>query len=168
MVGLSRVAVLALRAVIVLVLGGTLLLQTFMLPSLLTDAPEEDAALAHLRWPVLVIGILMVGCVQVALVCVWRLLTMVRRDTVFSRGAFRWVDVVIGAAVAECLLFLLLGVLLAPGEAVPPGVVLMLGIVGAGFLGIGLLVLVLRMLLAKAVALDTTATTLRAELDEVI
>ncbi|MFS0702979.1 DUF2975 domain-containing protein [Cellulomonas sp. 179-A 9B4 NHS] len=168
MVGLGKVAVWASRAVVVVVLAGTLLLQTFMLPSVLADVPEEEGALEHLRVPVLVISILMVACVQVALVCVWQLLTMVRRDTVFSRGAFRWVDVVIGAAVAECLLFLLLGVLLAPGEAVPPGVVLMLGVVGAGFLGIGLLVLILRTLLAKAVALDTAATTLRAELDEVI
>ncbi len=168
MVGWGKVAVWACRGIVVVVLAGTLLLQTFMLPSLFADVPDEEAALGHLRWPMLAITILMVACVQVALVCVWRLLTMVRRDTVFSRAAFRWVDVIVVAAVAECLLFLVVGVLLAPGEAVPPGVVLMLGVVGAGFLGIGLLVLILRTLLAKAVALDTTATTLRAELDEVI
>ncbi|QCB94821.1 DUF2975 domain-containing protein [Cellulomonas shaoxiangyii] len=168
MVGWGRVAVLASRAVIVVVLGGTLVLQLYMLPSLLADVREEEGALELLRLPVLALTILMVACVQVALVCVWRLLTMVRRDTVFSPAAFRWLDVVTGAAVVECLLFLLLGALLAPGEAVPPGVVLMLGVVGAGFLGIALLVLLMRSLLAKAVALDTTATTLRAELDEVI
>ena len=45
---------------------------------------------------------------------------------------------------------------------------LLIVIGGMGTAGIALLVLVLRVLLAKAVALDSTATTLRAELDEVI
>ena len=66
------------------------------------------------------------------------------------------------------VLALALGVLLAPGEAVPPGMVLIIGIGAVGGLGIALLLLVMRALLAKAVALDTTASTLRAELDEVI
>ena len=48
-----------------------------------------------------------------------------------------------------------------------PGIVLLIVIGGMGTAGIALLVLVLRVLLAKAVALDSTATTC-AELDEVI
>jgi hypothetical protein len=51
---------------------------------------------------------------------------------------------------------------------VPPGGVLFVGLISVAAVGIALLVLVLRQLLAKAVALDTTAVTLRAELDEVI
>lgn len=45
---------------------------------------------------------------------------------------------------------------------------LALGVVAIGIGGGALVVLVMRALLAQAVALDTTATTLRAELDEVI
>ena len=37
-------------------------------------------------------------------VCVWRLLTMVRRGTVFSHAAFRYVDIVIGAIAAASVL----------------------------------------------------------------
>ncbi|MBT2535360.1 DUF2975 domain-containing protein [Arthrobacter sp. ISL-69] len=39
-------------------------------------------------------------CRPFPLVCVWRLLTMVRRGTVFSHAAFRYVDVVTGAVAA--------------------------------------------------------------------
>ena len=42
--------------------------------------------------PLRVITILGIGTAQVALVCVWRLVTMVRRGTVFSHAAFRYVD----------------------------------------------------------------------------
>ena len=57
---------------------------------------------------------------------------------------------------------------LAPGEAVAPGIVLLLGGVGLAVLGMALIVLVLRMLLAKAVDRDIEATRMRAELAEVI
>lgn len=165
---MGRMAVLGLRVVIVLMFAGMLAVQALLVPILWSDADGEVGELTHLRWPIVVVCVLAVAMVEVALVCLWRLLTMVRRDTVFSRAAFRFVDVVIGAAVAGSVLALTLGVILAPGEAVPPGVVLLIGVGAIGGVGIALLVLVMRALLAKAVALDTTASTLRAELDEVI
>jgi len=165
---MSELARRVLRGVIVLLLAGLLFFQAVLIPLLGVDIAEGGDEGAHLRWPVVVIGILGVATVEVVLVCIWKLLTMVRADTVFSRSAFRYVDVIIGAIAVAAGLLLLLGVVLAPGEAVPPGMVLALGIVAMGVGGIALLVLVLRALLAKAVALDSTATTLRAELDEVI
>lgn len=165
---MSELARRVLRVVIVLLLAGLLFFQAVLIPLLGVDIAEGGDEVVHLRWPVVVIGILGVATVEVVLVCIWQLLTMVRADTVFSRSAFRYVDVIIGAIAVAAGLLLLLGVLLAPGEAVPPGMVLALGIVAMGVGGIALLVLVLRALLAKAVALDSTATTLRAELDEVI
>jgi len=59
--------------------------------------------------------------------------------------------VIIGAIVAAALVVLALGVLLAPGEAVPPGMVLLIGGAGPAILGVALVVVVLRMLLAQAV-----------------
>ena len=159
---MGRMAVLALRVVIVLMFAAMLALQAAMLPLLAVDPDGEVGELTHLRWPIVVICFLAVAAVEVALVCIWRLLTMVRRDTVFSPAAFRYVDVVIGAAVAGSVLALALGTVLAPGEAVAPGIVLIIGVGAIGGIGIALLVLVMRALLAKAVALDTTATTLRA------
>jgi hypothetical protein len=165
---MGRMAVRALRVVIVLMFAGMLGLQAAMLPLLRLDPSGEVGELTHLRWPIVVTCVLVLAMVEVALVCLWRLLTMVRRDTLFSTAAFRYVDIMIGAAVAAALLAIVLGLILAPGEAVPPGIVLLIGIGAIGGLGIALLVVVMRALLAKAVALDTTATTLRAELDEVI
>lgn len=93
---------------------------------------------------------------------------MVQRRTVFSRPAFRFVDVIIGAIAFASLLLFVLGWVLAPGEAVAPGVVLLIGGAAATIAGIALIVLVLRTLLAQAVARDLEATLLQAELDEVI
>ncbi|MFE3475259.1 MULTISPECIES: DUF2975 domain-containing protein [unclassified Streptomyces] len=49
-----------------------------------------------------------------------------------------------------------------------PGVILIMGGVGAAILGVALIVLVLRTLLTQAVARDVEATQLQAELDEAI
>jgi hypothetical protein len=115
-----------------------------------------------------VITLLGMVSVQVALFCVWRLVTMVRRGTVFSHAAFRYVDGVIGAIVSAALVWFAVTAVNAPGQREDPGVTVIMGGIGVGILGVALIVLVLRMLLAQAVARDGEATRMRAELDEVI
>ena len=163
---MGKLTVLALRIVIALVLAGSLFVQVWMVPLLSIDM-EEAGAPTGPRIALLAIVVLGIVCVQVTAVCVWRLLTMVRKGTVFSHGAFRYVDVIFGAIAVAALLMFGIAVLLAPGE-VAPGVVLL--ICGASLMiaGVALIVLVLRTLLAQAVARDAEAKHLRSELDEVI
>ncbi|MFD3654853.1 DUF2975 domain-containing protein [Streptomyces sp. NPDC058620] len=165
---MGKLTVLALRAVLVVLLAGSVFVEAVMVPLLAADLDGLNEDYAYLRVPFLVITVLGVLTAQVVLVCVWRLVTMVRRGTVFSEAAFRFVHIVIGAFVAAALLVFALGVVLAPGEAVAPGIVLLLGGVGLAILGVALIVLVLRMLLAQAVARDAEAAQMKAELDEVI
>jgi len=160
--------VLALRIVLAMLLAGSLFVQVVMAPLLAIDLNELDPDYAYLRTPLVVIPVLGIVTIQVTLVCVWRLLTMVRRGTVFSHAAFRYVDVVIAAIATASLLTFALGVVLAPGEAVPPGMVLLIGGAAVLVAGTALIVLVLRLLLAQAVARDAEAQHLQAELDEVI
>ncbi|MEU7099527.1 DUF2975 domain-containing protein [Streptomyces longwoodensis] len=164
---MGRLTVLALRAVLAALLVGTLFVQTVMVPLLGADLDDVEADAGQVR-AVLAIVVLGMLTVQTVLVCVWRLVTMARRSTVFSYAAFRYVHVVIGAVVAAALLVFALGVVLAPGEAVAPGVVLLIGGAGLAVLGVALIVLVLRVLLAQAVARDVEASRMRAELAEVI
>ncbi|MFL4480415.1 DUF2975 domain-containing protein [Paeniglutamicibacter sp. ORCA_105] len=158
---MGNITVLALRIVLALGLAGSLFVQAVMVPLLAIDLNEAGPEVIAVRTPVIVIVLLGIVTVQVSMVCVWRLLSMVRRGTVFSRGAFRYVDIVIGAVAAAALLTFAMAVVLAPGEAVAPGIVLLL--CGGALLvgGVALIVIVLRMLLAQALGM-------RAELDEVI
>jgi hypothetical protein len=160
--------IVGLRVVLALLLAGSSFVQLVMVPLLAIDLDDLDPEYAYLRAPLLVIVVLGIVAIQVILVCVWRLLTMVRRGTVFSHAAFRYVDVVIGALGAASLVVFGLGVLLAPGEAVAPGIVLLIGGLGVLVAAVALIVLVLRMLLTQAVALNTETRVLQAELDEVI
>jgi hypothetical protein len=148
---MGKLTVRALRAVLVMVLAGTVFIQVSMVWVLVS-----------------VITILGMVLVQVIGVCVWRLVTMVRRGTVFSDDAFRYVDVVIGGIVAAALLWFAVTAVNAPGQRDDPGVTLIMGGIGVAILGVALIVLVLRMLLAQAVARDVEAAQLQAELDEVI
>jgi hypothetical protein len=166
---MGNLTILALRIVLAMVLAGSLFVQAVMVPLLATDLNEDFGSdVADVSVPFIVITVLGIVTIQVTVVCVWRLVTMVRRGTVFSHAAFRYVDVVIGAVAAASLLTFGLGVVLAPGETVAPGVVLLIGGMAVIIAGIALIVLVMRMLLAQAVARDTEAHHLQAELDEVI
>jgi hypothetical protein len=160
----AKLTVGALRAVLVVVLAGTMFVQALMVWVLATDPEDGTLPLTPLR----VITILGMVSVQVIVVCVWRLVTMVRRGTVFSRAAFRYVDAVIGAIVAAALLWFAVTVLNVPGQRADPGVTVIMGGIALAILGVALIVLVLRMLLAQAVARDVEAAQMQAELDEVI
>lgn len=163
---MGKLTVGALRAVLVAVLAGTVFVQAGMVWALVSGSDPEDGSLplTSLR----LITIVGMVSVQVALVCVWRLVAMVRRGTVFSRTAFRYVDVMTGAIVAAALVWFAVTAVNAPGRREDPGVTVIMGGVGVAILGVALIVHVLRTLLAQAVARDVEATEMQAELDEVI
>jgi hypothetical protein len=163
---MGTLTVRALRAVLVVVLASTVFVQAVMAWTLISGNDPEDGSLP--LTPLRVIVILGIVSAQVVVACVWRLVTMVRRGTVFSHAAFRYVDIVIGAIVAAALLWFALTALLAPHHRDNPGITVIMGGIGMAVLGGALIVLVLRMLLAQAVARDVEATQLQAELDEVI
>ncbi|MEU9161392.1 DUF2975 domain-containing protein [Streptomyces sp. NPDC048424] len=163
---MGKLTVGALRAVLVVVLAGTVFVQALMLWALVSGNDPEDGSLP--LTPLRVVTMLGMVSVQVALVCVWRLVTMVRRGTVFSHAAFRYVDIVIGAIVAAALVWFTVTAINAPGQREDPGVTVIMAGVGVAILGVALLVLLLRMLLAQAVARDVEASQMQAELDEVI
>ena len=163
---MGKLTVGALRVVLVMMLAGTVFVQAGMVWALVTGSDPEDGSLP--LTPLRVITILGMVSVQVAVVCVWRLVSMVRRGTVFSHGAFRYVDIVIGAIVAAALMWFAVTAVNAPGQRDDPGVTVIMGGIGVGILGVALIVLVLRMLLAQAVARDVEAAQMQAELDEVI
>lgn len=161
---MGRYVVLASQIVIALSLAGSLVVQTVILPLVWIDL-EGEALWGRIA--LVTIAALWILGLQVCAVCVWRLLSMVRRGSVFSRRAFRWVDVIIGAIAFDAVVTFALAVLLAPGDAAP-GVVAL--VCGAALVtgGVALLVVVMRQLLQQAIDRDTEARALRSELDEVI
>ncbi|TXS00664.1 DUF2975 domain-containing protein [Streptomyces sp. col6] len=163
---MGRLTVGALRALLVVVFAGTLFVQAGMVWTLISGNDPEDGSVP--LTPMRVLTILGMVTVQVVVVCVWRLVAMVRRGTVFSHAAFRYVDGVIGAITAASLVWFAVTAVNAPGQREDPGVTVIMAGVGVGILGVALIVLVLRTLLAQAVARDTEAAKMQAELDEVI
>ncbi|MFD5836299.1 DUF2975 domain-containing protein [Streptomyces collinus] len=163
---MGKLTLCALRALLVVLLVGTVLVQTLMVWTLVSGNDPEDGSLP--LTPLRVITILGLVSAQIVLVCVWRLVTMVRRRTVFSPEAFRYVDAVIGAIVAAALAWFAVTILNAPGQRDDPGVTVIMGGVGLAILNVALIVLVLRMLLAQAVERDAEASQMRAELNDVI
>ncbi|MFE1906795.1 DUF2975 domain-containing protein [Streptomyces gardneri] len=161
---MGKLTVRALRAVLLVVLAGTVFVQALMVWALATDPEDGSLPLDPLR----VLTILGMVAAQVALVCVWKLVAMVRRGTVFSHAAFRYVDGVIGAITAAALVWFAVTAVNAPGQREDPGVTVIMAGVGLAVLGVALVVLVLRMLLVQAVARDGEAARMQAELDEVI
>ncbi|MET0885384.1 MAG: DUF2975 domain-containing protein, partial [Mycetocola sp.] len=116
---MSTLAIVLLRGVIALSLAGSVFVQVWMLPVIWNDLDEVPT---WLRATAVILILLEIVALQVIAICIWQLLTLVRRGTVFSNAAFRYVDVIIGAITAGSVITAVIAVMLAPGDA-PPGIV---------------------------------------------
>ena len=161
---MGSLAIVLLRVVIALSFAGSLFVQFWMMPIIWNDLSELPD---WLRVTAVLLLILEVVALQVIAVCIWQLLTLVRRGTVFSDAAFQYVDVVIGAITAGSVVTAVIAVMLVPGE-IAPGVVGLICGASLVIAGVALVVYVLRMLLKQAVTREVEAEHLRSELDEVI
>ena len=161
---MGSLAIVLLRVVIALSFAGSLFVQFWMMPIIWNDLSELPD---WLRVTAVLLLILEVVALQVIAVCIWQLLTLVRRGTVFSDAAFQYVDVVIGAITAGSVVTAVIAVMLVPGETAPGVVGLICG-ASLVIAGVALVVYVLRMLLKQAVTREVEAEHLRSELDEVI
>lgn len=153
-------AVAPLRVFLVLLFGVLVLFQTMSLPGQFAHMARQDPEMAYLRWPATAVSLFWVLCVQVVVVATWQLLTLVKKDRIFTEASLRWVDAIVWAILAGWLV--LAGVFLYVGfNAEDPGLplLLFLGLIGVAVLG--LLMVVLRTLLRQA-------TTLRSDLEQVI
>jgi hypothetical protein len=156
----ERWAVPALRTFLVVLFAVLVLLQVMSLPGQFAHMAQESPDQAHLRWPLTVVSIFWVLCVQVVLVCIWKLLTMVKSDRIFTPASLVWVDVIIWAIGAGWVTFL--GAFGYVGfHANDPGVPLLMFLLLTGGAVLGSLMVVMRALLRQA-------TTLRTDMDAVI
>ncbi|MFF0098271.1 DUF2975 domain-containing protein [Micromonospora sp. NPDC005257] len=153
-------AVTPLRAFLVLLFAILVLFQTMSLPGQFAHMARENPDMAYLRWPATAVTIFWVLCVQVVIVCTWQLLTLVKRDRIFTEASLGWVDGIVWAVAAAWVV--LVGVFLYVGfNADDPGLPLLLFLLVTGVSVLGLLMVVLRALLRQA-------TTLRTDMEAVI
>jgi hypothetical protein len=158
--------VIPLRVLLVLVFIGLLVAQFLSLPGEFRQQADEHPEAGFIPWLLLTFAILEVVCIQIVIVCTWRLLTLVRSDRIFSQESFVWVDVIVWTMVGAWLLLAslsasLIAIIYFTPELRDPGTPILL--TGMTLIGgvVVLTIVVLRALLRQA-------TVLRADLEEVI
>ncbi|BBX19795.1 hypothetical protein CRI77_06405 [Mycolicibacterium duvalii] len=159
MIAVRRVLPL-LKLTLVALFGVLVLLQTMSLPGQFAHMAAESPEQAHLRWPLTAVSVFLVLCVEVVVVCTWKLLTLVRSDRIFRPVSLVWVDVIIGAIATGWTVFLAL-FLYVGFRATDPGLPLLMFLALTGGAVLGLVMVVMRALLQQA-------TALRTDLDAVI
>ncbi|MGW8483266.1 DUF2975 domain-containing protein [Microbacterium sp. NPDC055903] len=145
---------LALKALIAVMIALLVVAQIAMVPGVAAVTADNNPDLAFLRVPGIIGAVLFLVLVQIVLVCIWRLLSLVREDEIFSPRAFRYVDIIMGTLIAAAVLIAGALIVIYSARAVNPGI-LLLGILGIVVgAALALLVAVLRGLLRKALQLE--------------
>ncbi len=158
---MDKLVIRVLRVTLIVLLVGSVLGQVIV-PGYGYAVAETNPGIQLLVIPYSVIGILIIACGQVALLVVWRLLSLVGNGVIFSRRSLRLVDIIIVCGAIATILNAAVTVhLLAAVHTGGPLMFLWLFASVAGGVAFVLLMVVMRGLLESAIA-D------RAELDEVI
>ncbi|AWB89744.1 DUF2975 domain-containing protein [Homoserinimonas hongtaonis] len=148
---MTRAAIALSKVFLVLVALAGVFVQVVLLPIQAAESAAEFPEVEFLRIPILVLGILFVACGQVVVVCVWALLSLVRRDAIFSTRAFKYVDTMIASlALATAIVVAILLILQLTADAGPPGLVVLALGVATACAALALVLIVMRRLLAKA------------------
>ncbi|WP_426188445.1 DUF2975 domain-containing protein [Microbacterium sp. TWP3-1-2b2] len=140
-----------LIAVMILLLLAS---QILVIPEVARVTALRNPDVAQLEIPGIIGAIIFLALVQVTLICVWRLLSLVRAERIFSADAFRYVDIILWALAAAGAIIAISYVVIIASRAVSLSLTLLaiLGIVVSAALA--LLVVVLRGLLRKALELE--------------
>ncbi len=158
---MNKLVIGLLRVTLVVLLLGSVLAQV-LVPVAASQVGATFPEVAYLVDPYSVAAILFIACGQVALLVIWRLLSLVNGGVIFTRRALRWVDVITACAAVATVLSA--GVFIHMLGFVPGGggpMSYYLAVCVAGGLAFLLLMVVMRGLLESAIA-D------RTELDETI
>jgi hypothetical protein len=146
-----------LRVALIVLLLGAVLAQV-LVRVLASQQATMNPEVAYLEVPYSVAAILFIGCVQIALLVVWRLLALVDGEVIFTSRAVRWVDVMVACAAFATILSA--GVLVHMLGFVPGGGGPMSYFVAAaatGALASALLIVVVRGVLESAITVRTGA-----------
>ena len=128
--------------------------QILVIPEVARITALRNPDVSQLEIPGIIGAVIFLALVELTLICVWRLLSLVRTERIFSADAFRFVDIILWTLVsAGALIAISYGVILA-SRAVSLSLTLLavLGVVVS--LALALLVVVLRGLLRKALELE--------------
>ena len=160
-----RRVVLPLRTLLAIVFVALVAAQVWAVPALLPDLAEPTLERTFMRWTMGTVSVLALACVQVVIVCTWKLLTLVTDDRIFSASSLPWVNGIVRATVVGWVM--LLGAFVCSyyfivdevsDDPAVPALLLLLLLVGAV---LGLLIVIMRALLRQA-------TTLRTDMEAVI
>lgn len=153
--------ILVLKSLMALLLAFAAAIQIWLLPAIAAEFAADAPEFTYLHWPYLIVcELLMVGF-DVALIAIWRLLSLVASSSVFSDAAFRWVGLIIGCIGFDTVLVIGLlahNLIASLGPPILAIALLTLTVVGVA---LTLLMVVMRGLL-------TAATAQREELEAVI
>ena len=146
------ITIRTLKALMALLLAIAAAIQIWLLPAISADFAANAPEFAYLRIPYLIVcELLMIGF-DIALIAIWRLLSLAASSSVFSDAAFRWVGLIIGCIGFDTALAIGLLVHNLIASLGPPILVIALTILAIVGMALTLLMIVMRGLLAAATA----------------
>ncbi len=158
---MSVAAAWVVRALLALLILFTLFIEVYFVPQLGLEIIKVSPEAAPLFAPALIWAILVIGCGQAILLIVWRLVSLVAQERVFSASALSWVRAIIGISLSAVGLLVAAFVVLNIVAYTPP-------IAMYGLIGLVLFCVTFALIMRTMLGLLRRSTRLHDEMAEVI
>lgn len=122
--GTAGSTLVAARATLAVLLAGCVLCQVLVIPWLAAEAADRFPEADHLRQPVTVLAVSVVGAVEAALILAWPLLRVLQPGAVVRRRFLACADLLTGALLAAAVLLGAILDVLSRAQMCPPAVAL--------------------------------------------
>lgn len=151
----------AVRVLLLVLFVFSIAVESYFLPrfglGIVRNIPEaQDMFVPALAW-----SILFIGCGQAVLIVVWRLVSLVAQERIFSPGALPWVRALIVIAAVALALLVVAFITLNVREFTPP-------LIMYGLIGLFLLCTTFALIMWTMLGLLQRSTRFHDELEEVI
>ena len=101
---MTRDAIAELKLILAILFGGAVVAQAVILPWMASEVVAVFPEVQSLRQPILVLSVLAVACIQAALLCLWRMLTLAGQSRIFGRRFLRCLDALVVSLLAGAVL----------------------------------------------------------------
>lgn len=158
---MTKAAAWATRALLAVLILFSILIEAYFVPQFGLEVVAVNPEAQPLFLPALIWSILLIGCGQAILVIIWRLISLVVQEQIFSRRAVRWVHAIIVITLVALALLIAMFVTLSILTFTSP-------LIMYGLIGLALLCAAFALVVWTMVGLLRRSTQYRDELAEVI
>lgn len=103
---LEKISLIAFKPILALFIAILLMLQFLSFPGQFAHMASTNSSDAQWRWPLTIIIGMLILCLELIAIAIWKLLNLIKNNSLFSPSSKMWFDLIVRALLTAWLILL--------------------------------------------------------------